>query len=394
MMLRWLLTMLAAGLLIVASRPADARPARDAPPADREILVMLHLAALHVRAGADYGGNYGDDLSRGGRRRIALRIAARHGLVLVDNWPMPLIGIDCFIMAVPADRSVASAAREVSRERAVEWSQPVQLFEARGERTDPLFAAQPAARRWHLAALHRVATGRGVTVAVIDSKVDAGHPDLAGRIAIAADFTTGRSTAAESHGTGVAGVIAADAGNGIGIAGIAPEARLLALRACWQGPADTVCDSLSLAKAIQFAIQRKAQVMNLSLSGPPDRLLATLIGIALARRTTVVAAFDRRQPDGGFPASLAGVVAVSDDPAIAAAQDVYGAPGRDVPTTLPGGRWALVDGSSYAAAHVAGLIALLREHGGTQPPLLVSARRHGGEIDACATVTPQARLCD
>ena len=396
MSLRWMLAIFAGAVLLSADR---AVLAGETSQPGRQLLVMLHLPAPHARAGSDYAGNYGDDPSRGGRRRIAVQIAARHGLELVDDWPMPIIGIDCFIMTVPADRSVAAAASEVAREGAVEWSQPVQTFEGRATGKDPLFAAQPAARRWHLAELHRVATGRGVTVAVVDSKVDVEHPDLAGRIVMAEDFTTGWPASAESHGTGVAGIIAADADNGIGIVGIAPDARLLALRACWQLPGEgrdtaagrTVCDSLSLAKAIQVAIQHRAQILNLSLSGPPDRLLATLLRIALARRTDVVAAVDRHRSDGGFPASLPGVVAVSDDAAVQG--EFYAAPGRDVPTTVPGGRWSLVGGSSYAAAHVAGLLALVRQRRATQPTSLVSARRRGGEIDACATVMPKGVHC-
>ena len=109
---------------------------------------------------------------------------------------------------------------------------------------DPLYAAEPAAAQWHLADLHRIATGRGVKVAVIDSGIEVRHPDLAGQILMSRNFVAGRSAAAEQHGTGVAGIIAAKADNGIGIAGVAPGARLLGLRACWQTPGATVCDTL------------------------------------------------------------------------------------------------------------------------------------------------------
>ena len=103
-----------------------------------------------------------------------------------------------------------------------------------------------------------------------------------------------------------------------------------------------LCDSFSLAKALYFAIDQKAPIINLSLSGPDDRLLRELLKIAMGKGETVVAAFDRMQPDGGFPASLPGVIAVSDS--ALAGRGVYIAPGRDVPTTQPGG-----DGSSSTA---------------------------------------------
>ncbi len=139
------------------------------------------------------------------------------------------------------------------------------------------------------------------------------------------------------------------------------RAKLLGLRACWQATGKTLCDSFSLAKALYFAIEQKAPIINLSLSGPDDRLLRQLLKVAMTKGETVVAAFDRTQRDGGFPASVPGVIAVSDSFLAGLPGNVYIAPGRDVPTTQPGGRWFLVNGSSFAAAHVSGLFALLRQ---------------------------------
>ena len=95
---------------------------------------------------------------------------------------------------------------------------------------------------------------------------------------------------AENHGTNVAGIIGAKPGNGIGLVGIAPGARLMALRACREVPrqqtsGQTLCNSIALARAIQFAIENDADVINLSLSGPSDLLMAKLVGIALARQS-------------------------------------------------------------------------------------------------------------
>ena len=179
----------------------------------------------------------------------------------------------------------------------------------------------------------------------------------------------------------------------------APGARLMALRACWQtdmvsAAAPTLCDSLSLAKALHFAIEHRAQVINLSLAGPPDRLLTQLIGVAANRDISVVAAYDEDLPKGGFPASEPGVIAVANESLPSTPPDVYLAPGDDVPTTQPGGKWFLVNGSSYAAAQVSGLIALVREHRQSTPrPLLVAALPAGGEVDACATLLRAAKPC-
>jgi hypothetical protein len=322
---------------------------------------------------------------------------------LDSDWPMPLVGVDCFVMTVPADQSPDAVATALSHNPGVAWSQPVKLYHGLGAAppNDPLFRVQPAAREWRLADLHELATGRNVRVAVIDSQVERTHPDLVGQVEIAEDFVGDRPLGGEAHGTGVAGIIAARANNGLGIAGVAPAARLMALRACWQAPTRqgaapaSVCDSLSLAKALHFAVAHDAQVINLSLSGPPDPLLGKLIDVALARGATVVAAFDRDLPGGGFPASHAGVVPVADESLGAQPAGVFVAPGRDVPTTQPGGRWFLVNGSSFAAAHVSGLFALVRERAShAQGASALVIWPPGGAINSCATLLRGSRSCD
>jgi len=388
----------AAALAFLVAASAEAGTA-TAAPAEREILVMLRQPAEHYRPGGDYGGGYGDQLGKSARKRIAQRIARRYGLTLTDNWPMPMIGVDCYVMVVPTGETTSAAAKKVSGDSDVDWAQPMATYTGQGaspSHNDPLYAAQPAAREWHLADLHRIATGRGVKVAVIDSGIEATHPDLAGQVLVNRNFVAGQQLAPEQHGTGVAGIIAAKADNGIGIAGIAPGARLLGLRACWQvnGAAGTVCDSLSLAKAIYFAIEQHADVINLSLAGPGDRLVGELLKVALAKGTAIVSAFDRKLAGGGFPASLAGVIAVSDTSLAPAREQAYIAPGRDIPTTQPGGRWFLVNGSSYAAAHVSGLIALMRERRRSSAIVFVSAHRGSGSIDACASLLRAGGPCE
>ena len=398
----WLALSLALGLCALGPARAANLPAPAARAVEQQVLVMLRLPAQHFTS-EGYSDGYGGGGARAARRRIADRLAHAHGLTLVSGWPMPLVGVDCFIMAVPSGQSPADVAAALSREHDVEWSEPVQVYRtqaaaqggAAAAPNDPLYRLQPAAVTWRLADLHQIATGRNVRVAVVDSQVDTRHPDLAGQVQVNEDFVLDHPRRPELHGTGVAGVIAAVADNGKGIAGIAPGARLMALRACWQapdGPA-TVCDTLSLAKAIHFAIDNGAQVINLSLTGPPDLLLGKLIDVAMARGAVVVGAVDSRLAHGGFPASHPGVIAVTDDPTRAPEPGVYLAPGRDVPTTAPGGGWSLVNGSSFAAAHVSGLVALAREKSPRthRPPTLAMLR--SGAIDACATVIAAPSAC-
>jgi subtilisin family serine protease len=385
---------------LALASPAFAQAGTE-PAEARQILVMLKLAAPHFRPGSNYGGAYGDAASAKARQRSAASIARRAGLVLIDGWPMPLLGVDCYVMRLPAGADAEAVIARVSKEPMVEWSEPMQFYTALGQsagKGDPLFAVEPAASAWRLADLHRIATGRGVRVAIVDSKVDTSHPDLSGQFVVDRDFVSAASAAAEMHGTGIAGVIGAKANNGIGIAGVAPEARMMALRACRQspdgrGPA-TSCDSLSLAKALQFAIEHDAGIINLSLSGPRNRLLQSLVSLALSRGTNVVAAYDPGLPGGGFPASQNGVIAVADESLQPVPSGLYIAPGRDVPTTQPGGRYYLVNGSSYAAAHVTGLLALARQRRGRAPGPVALARASRGGVDACATLASNSGHCD
>lgn len=370
---------------------------------ERQLLVMLRMEPQHFRPEASYGGSYGDSEGRSVRWRVAARVARDQGAVLVDEWPMPSLGVDCFVMAVPEGRPFEEVVARITHDPSVSWTEPMHTYRGQGEpatHNDPLYRVQPAAREWRLAELHRISTGRNVRVAVIDSMIDKAHPDLTGQVELVQNFVTDRPMTPEAHGTGVAGIIAARADNGIGIAGVAPQAKLMGLRACWEedkpdAKTATVCDTLSLAKALDFAIDRKAQIINMSLSGPPDLLLGRLLDIALAHDIAVVAAYDRNAAGGGFPASHHGVTAVIDEGGGPSVSGAVAAPGRDVPTTEPGGRWFLVNGSSYAAAHVSGLLALVRQkspfaHG---EPMLVMAR-YNDMIDACATLLQKSGPCN
>ena len=430
-----------------ASPAAGAAPPagdeRILPPADdgahdpgaNQLLVMLRLPATHYRPDATYGGRYMDDSGSGGRRRRAEALARQHDMTVVEGWAMSLLGIDCYVMRYKDNADAARLVEQLSRDPQVEWAQPVARFEgmagqapggnaapvapvanaaAGAGAADALYPVQPAARYWHVADLHRYTTGNEVRVAVIDSGIDGNHPDLQGQLAVNANFVDNGDPPPEIHGTAVAGIIAARTGHG-GIVGVAPKARLMGLRACWQLPnQSTRCNSFTLSKAINYAILNGAKVINLSLSGPPDRLLDRLLDVALQRGIGVVGAIDAQASAPTFPASHRGVLAVASQPSVkvsgnfapvsaaalmvktaaaAGLERPLFAPGNDVPTTAPGARWSFVSGSSYAAAHVSGMLALLGElqpgatlaqlRGMLQPPEVLNAVN----IDACATIS-------
>ncbi len=374
-----------------------ALPASESHDEDRQILVMLTMPAAHYRPNSGYGGNYGDVTSQAARKRIARAIAKRYGIELRDGWPMPVLGVDCYVMVVPPGKAIDPLIAAISKEPGVAWSQRMTSYSMPGKigaAADPLYSAQPTASEWKLRDLQRDVTGRGVKIAIVDSQVDLTHPDLAGQFVSEENFVGSSAGRPEAHGTHVAGLIGAKAGNGIGMAGVAPGARMMALRACREvdGGRATLCSSLALAQALQFAIEHQANVINLSLSGPRDQLLGKLVVVALGRKIAVVAAYDQAQPDGGFPASIHGVVPVADEALHSLPGGVYLAPGRDLPTTQPGGGWGLVNGTSYAVAQVSGLLALAAERG--KRPLSASlVRASDGKVEACATVFGGSTRC-
>ena len=191
---------------------------------------------------------------------------------------MLALSVRCFVAQVAPGQDPAKVTERLEADKRVESAQVMQLFHGIGH-NDPFYPLQSAARLLRLDELHRVATGKHVSVALIDTGIDLLHPDLKGQVSKAENFVDGTTYVAELHGTAVAGVIVAKADNGIGIVGIAPSASIMSLRACWQNTQDSLgalCDSFTIGKAIQFALAHQANIIHFSLAGPHDRLLERL----------------------------------------------------------------------------------------------------------------------
>jgi subtilisin family serine protease len=248
---------------------------------------------------------------------------------------------------------------------------------------------------------HALSRGEGVKVAIIDTGVDTAHPDLARSIAVAKNLVDAddRQFRNDRHGTEIAGVIAAVANNHEGIVGIAPEARLMVFKACWQvrPDADTaLCNSFTMARALVAAFDAHAQVINLSLSGPEDPLLSGLIREGVHRGILFVGAAAAEAD--GKPGLLHqdGVIEVASTESESAPAFALRAPGREILTSLPGGHYDFASGDSVATAHVTGVVALLLEKNRTLSAtaayqlLRDTSSFSGGasdpHIDACAAV--------
>lgn len=332
-------------------------------------------------------------------------IATSYRLRMLAAWDMESIGQRCIVYEVPPWLPFDTTLDELAADPRIDLAQPVQRFRTgareasptRAGARDPYRHLQHAADSLGLERAHRHATGRGVRLAVIDTGVDVAHPDLAPNLELARDFVAPPvSFTRDIHGTAVSGVIAA-AANDVGILGVAPHCRLLALKACWPEATASraaTCDSYTLALALDSAIVEAVQVVNLSLGGPPDPILGRLVAEAVARGILVVAA------DGGpgadFPATAPGVLAVRAQPASGTVTLVdessarISAPGDSVLSTAPGGGFDFFSGASIAAAHVAGLAALLLERRPDLSPSTVARvllrASQDDALDACAVL--------
>ncbi|MFB3788756.1 MAG: S8 family serine peptidase [bacterium] len=219
--------------------------------------------------------------------------------------------------------------------------------------------------------VHPVNRGTGIRVAVIDTGIDATHPDLAANVKGGWDFVNNDNNAMDDHGHGthVSGIIGAVDDN-LGVVGMAPEASLYGLKvldANGSGYADDV------ARALEWCITNQMQAVNMSLSGGSSSTLESVCAkAAQAGIILVAAAGNSGNSTGtgdsvGYPAKYGTVIAVaatdrndlrasfsSTGPAVEIA-----APGVSVYSTYPGGRYASMSGTSMACPHVAGTVALI-----------------------------------
>src|ERR1700734_965215 len=254
---------------------------------DRYIIVAVdNVPAAYVAnaGGTPRGYDAIADYGATARARETLHAVEReYGLREVNAWPIRPLQIHCAVLEIPsgADRSQLLAA--LSKDRRVKLTQPLQTFATRtDDYNDPYVGLQRGFQQMDVADAHPWSRGEGGKVAIIDTGADILHPDLRGNIATAANFVDSddQQFQRDRHGTEMAGVIAAVANNREGIVGIAPKARLLVFKACWQTHSDADaarCNSFTLARALSAAFDAHAQVVNLSLAGPDDPLLGDLI---------------------------------------------------------------------------------------------------------------------
>ena len=289
------------------------------------------------------------------------QIAARFEVELQAIWPLASVDIVCLVFRTETDPD--EVATNLLTEPGVVYAYPIGEFSPATFHDDDadLSMLQGNVIDMRLDEVHAIATGEGVTVALVDTGLALMHPELASQNVAQRDFvgTVGQATPAERHGTAMAAIILAETTSGTGIVGIAPNARLLALRGCWEeadaGPG--TCNTFSLARALNFAILNEADVINLSVTGPNDPILSEVLTAALAADIVVVAA-EPELTGANLTDPVPSVILASPHP------DEAGtilAPGIDILSAEPIDSFDFFSGSSVAAAHVTGAVALMLE---------------------------------
>lgn len=235
---------------------------------------------------------------------------------------------------------------------------------------EPLQDLQSLSRLFDFNRVHQLMSGAGSSIAVIDTGVETSHPDLFDAEIRKLNFIKNNRYQEEIHGTAVTGIIAAQK-NSIGIVGIAPQVKILALRACRQlqpGVPDAECFSSSLAKALDKALTEQSQLVNLSFGTPGiDPLVSSLLVHGHEQGALFIASAgnDSRQQTLSFPASHEFVLSVAgkDGPQVFPSQlladkaDVL-APSEQVFSTVYEGRHNFLNGTSMSSAIVSGILTL------------------------------------
>lgn len=295
------------------------------------------------------------------------------------DWVSPRSADESLAVVEVAD--VDGLIVRLSAHRSVEVVEPVVTMQALGVPDDPMYAQQWNLRTIDAPAGWRSGGGRGITVAIIDTGVTV-VPDLAGTAVLEGySFVSGEPTSRDGngHGTHVAGTVAQATNNGLGVAGIAPEATILPLKAL---NAQGSGNSAWIASAIDEAADQGAHIINMSLGGGYSGVIATAVQKAQERGVLVIAAAGNSGHEGvSYPAALPGVIGVS---ATGPHDELapYSSWGKGVDISAPGGNklkegggilqntvvpskgtdasdYLEFQGTSMATPHVAGAAAII-----------------------------------
>jgi hypothetical protein len=321
------------------------------------------------------------------------QFAARNNLSQIETQNFPLIGNSLYRWRIGGGRSVASIVTALGSDNIVATVQPNYIFSLQDDaaKAAPVAGGDPGQyvlAELQVAQAQQLATGKNVLVAVVDSEIDAAHPDLGGTVVNSFDALPG-TPPPHVHGTSIAGAIASHGK----LLGIAPGAEILAVHAFDGAAGEASGNSFAIYKGVQWAADNNARIINMSFAGPSDPMLARLLAAAYGKGIVLIAAAGNGGPQSEplYPAADPDVIAVTatDDKEHVFAMANRGryiavaAPGVDILSLAPGGTYQLSSGTSIAAAHVSGIAAMLLERNPSLRPsdirstLIATARQIG-----------------
>jgi thermitase len=279
---------------------------------------------------------------------------------------VPQIGVRILQVPQQAEARVISA---LSNNPNFEFAEPDYIANVILTPNDPYYAAY----QWHLpkvsapTAWDTTTGSANVTIAIVDSGVQATHPDLAGRVLAGYDFANNDSNPADDngHGTAVAGVAAAQGNDGIGVAGAAWNVAILPVKTMGANGSGSYS---AIANGITYSADRGARIINLSLGGTAtSSTLQNAVSYAWNKGCVLIAAAGNNGTSTTvYPAAYPNVIAVSATTSAdtMASFSSFGsfvdlaAPGQDITTSWPGGGYVTISGTSFSSPLTAGVAAL------------------------------------
>ena len=284
------------------------------------------------------------------------------------------LGTSPFLLAAsqetPAQTTKVYLDQPIGQSVAFEESEALAETGKESEAPEAYFANDPyLSKQWALQGIPALSINGGSTevlIAILDTGIDQEHEDLAGMVIASVNFSESQTASdVNGHGTHIAGIIAAATNNGIGVAGIAPKARLLNVKVADD---NGVVWPSAVAKGIIWAVDNGAKVINMSLVIPTSSpALEQAIDYAWSKGVVLVAgAGNGIKSIPMYPAYYTKVIAVAatDVDGNVWAKSNYGdwvdvyAPGVEIYSTLPGDNYGYQSGTSMATAYVSAVAAL------------------------------------
>jgi hypothetical protein len=385
-----------------AAGPPPARPVQAAQPPRRVIVPPVAETRL-VREEVLV------EIANGANLDAVLR---RYRLTAMSSQRFELANATIHRLRIDSGRSARDTLAQMAGDRRIALAQPNYVYTLQQPASDPvdnlvpvpaaiteppvIAPSTPVARKpqyvparigWHEGLAQR--GPHGVRIAIIDSGIDRTHPEFATARFESFDALDGADPAPHSHGTAMAGAIAANAS----LAGLAPEATMLAARAFSgrPGQAGGSGTSFHILRALDWSVAQGAQVLSLSFTGPNDALIARALAAAHGRGVVAVAAAGNAGPQSRplYPAAQPEVIAVTATDArdaIFSGANVgrhvaIAAPGVDVLAPAPDGGYAFSTGTSIATAHATAVIGLMLQRAPAMKPSDVRAALMSSAFD-------------